>query len=216
MVSITAAVFAVIAGLGIAAGSARASLIELDLNTAGDKLITYDDVTGLDWLDVNQTLGLSYNQANATAFVTSQGFRHATPGEVNALYTGAGGTIGSAALSSNFAPALELINKLGCTQGCGGPVGGIPLNENQSGFSEEAFGLAGVPFIETCQNSFCFAPVGTAVFQSTTGPQSRDLANSGIGNYLVREHVVPEPASLALMFGGLAAMAGIRRRRRKS
>lgn len=61
------------------ASGASASLLELDLLTAGDGLVTRDTETGLDWLDLTATLNLSYNdiEADLGGWI-SLGFRHAT------------------------------------------------------------------------------------------------------------------------------------------
>ena len=44
---------------------ASAALIEQDLFTSGDGLITLDTSTGLEWLDVTETLGQTYNAVAA-------------------------------------------------------------------------------------------------------------------------------------------------------
>ena len=109
-----------IAAVGMSATSAHAILIENDLNAAGDKLITLDTATGIEWLDVTATLGLSYNQALGTTFVTAQGFSHATVDDVSTLYTNAGVPAqGGAFVAANFIGAQDLLLKLGCTSSCG-------------------------------------------------------------------------------------------------
>ncbi|MHA1568878.1 MAG: hypothetical protein ACTSXZ_05365, partial [Alphaproteobacteria bacterium] len=109
-----------IAAVGLTATPAHAFLIEQDLNAVGDNLITLDTVTGLEWLDVTATLGLSYNAAEASLFVTAQGFRHANRDEVSALYTNAGVTDQSDVwVVADITGAQDLVNKMGCTQYCG-------------------------------------------------------------------------------------------------
>lgn len=66
--------------------SANALLVEADLYAPGDALLTRDTRTGLEWLDLTQTRGLSVNAANASALAKEQGFRVANVYEVDALY----------------------------------------------------------------------------------------------------------------------------------
>ncbi len=40
--------------------NANAGLISIDWKTAGDNLITYDTNTGLNWLDLTETVGDTY------------------------------------------------------------------------------------------------------------------------------------------------------------
>ena len=65
---------------------ASALLVESDLYAPGDALLTRDTRTGLEWLDLTQTRGLSVNGANSSALATEQGFRVANVYEVDALY----------------------------------------------------------------------------------------------------------------------------------
>jgi hypothetical protein len=55
-------------GSSIIATVATATIIEVDLLTPGDALVTRDTATGLDWLDLTQTLGLSVNDIRAGAY----------------------------------------------------------------------------------------------------------------------------------------------------
>ena len=60
-----------------AVGTAHASLIEVDLFSSGDSLLTVDKITGLAWLDLTATVGLSYDEimAGTGGWTTDQGFR---------------------------------------------------------------------------------------------------------------------------------------------
>jgi len=64
-------------------GSSLAELQQIDLYSPGDALITRDTGTGLDWLDVPLTVGLSYNNiiAGSGGWI-DDGWRHATTAEV--------------------------------------------------------------------------------------------------------------------------------------
>ncbi len=66
------------------ASPATSELIEADLAAPGDALITRDTETGLDWLDLTETTGLSYDDVGAGSGNTwaANGWRHATTPEV--------------------------------------------------------------------------------------------------------------------------------------
>ena len=51
----------------------------------GDALLTYDPITGAEWLDLSATAGMSYNQVRASEFFTNYGFAHATWDQVGAF-----------------------------------------------------------------------------------------------------------------------------------
>ena len=52
------AVLACLAAMGV---HANAALSSSDWRTAGDDLLTVDDVSGLQWLDLAETYGLTYD-----------------------------------------------------------------------------------------------------------------------------------------------------------
>ena len=61
------------------ASTAHATLIERDFLSAGDALLTYDTDTKLEWLDVNQSINISYDTIVNQFGVGGnfEGFRHA-------------------------------------------------------------------------------------------------------------------------------------------
>ena len=63
---------------------AMASLSVADLSAPGDGLLTVDSQSGLAWLDLTQTLGLSVDQASGGNWF-AQGFRFASSVELNSL-----------------------------------------------------------------------------------------------------------------------------------
>jgi hypothetical protein len=66
---------------------ASAELTSVDLFVPGDGAVTRDRGSGLDWLDVDQTIGLSYQDIVAGAGGwQAQGWRHATLDEVCDLF----------------------------------------------------------------------------------------------------------------------------------
>jgi hypothetical protein len=72
--------------------AAPAKLVEVDLDTAGDGLITRDTETALDWLDVNVTVGQSFDAVTAALGPGGvlEGFRYASRSEVVELWQNAG------------------------------------------------------------------------------------------------------------------------------
>lgn len=66
---------------------AGAMLVEMDYQHRGDGMITHDSSTGMDWLDLSMTSGMSYNavQAELGAGGHFSGFRYATHEEVGHL-----------------------------------------------------------------------------------------------------------------------------------
>lgn len=66
---------------------ASADLIEQDLFAAGDALLTLDDVSGLRWLDLTETTGISMDDIEAdVGGWASRGFRHASTSEIYDLF----------------------------------------------------------------------------------------------------------------------------------
>jgi hypothetical protein len=60
----------------ISSGTASAIFISTDLYTEGDGLATYDDQTGLLWLDLSVTFNMSYSEA--LAYKSAEGWHIAT------------------------------------------------------------------------------------------------------------------------------------------
>lgn len=86
------------------AGGARAALIEADLDP-GDGLLTQDTDTGLVWLDVTATIGLSYDEVEAGAGDwIARGFRHASFAEICDLLVTEGIPSGSCVPATEFTP----------------------------------------------------------------------------------------------------------------
>src|SRR5262245_21225908 len=73
-------------------GSVNMALLEKDWKTAGDKLLTLDNTTGLEWLDLTQTAALTFNVVSAQLGPGGnfEGFRFATLSEVNGFLAASG------------------------------------------------------------------------------------------------------------------------------
>ena len=90
---------------------ADAELIQKDLKTPGDGLITLDTVTGLEWLDLTATIHRSYEDVSNQLHKGGEfeGFTYASEGEVRALFTNAGiPNLSGDWDAANYQPTLAL------------------------------------------------------------------------------------------------------------
>jgi thrombospondin type 3 repeat protein len=170
-------------------------LAEADLSTPGDGLITRDVDTGLDWLDVSATSGLSY--ANITAGGggwAALGFRHATASEVCALLAGhafvpaSGCPTGNVAVTGSLSSELHdrvesFVSLLGvttCPSGCGSFDADLVEVE---GWFDDELGTASAGRITLY---YAVASSHTAVgVRTAVAPKSFSALR--YGNWLVRE-----------------------------
>lgn len=71
----------------ILANAAAAVLVQGDLNTPGDGLVTRDTDTGLEWLDLTETTNLSYDDVvGGAGGLLAGGWRYATAAQVCDLF----------------------------------------------------------------------------------------------------------------------------------
>jgi hypothetical protein len=75
--------------IAFASMGANADLISTDWKTTGDSLSTLDEATGIEWLDLTQTDGMSINQAEGLLNSTFAGWRLPTRSEVTQLMANA-------------------------------------------------------------------------------------------------------------------------------
>ncbi len=193
--------------LGLSVSSANASLVSGN-TTFGDDTTTIDTVSGLEWLDLTHTAGLSYDVVSARLVDSGDdlfGWRYATLDEVATFWTNAGGGGGSYAGDADA--WVEGIFGYWATSVAGG---------------EDAYFLTaegGAP------GSHVYGLLADYSNQSPT-PPSEFLAylNSGeiedsnsrfdIGSALVKVTVVPVPAAIWLFGTALIGFVGISRRRK--
>ena len=178
----------------LGAGSAWAALVD-------NGSTTVDTDTNLEWLDLTETLGLSYADALASSFVTVDGYRSATSLEVAELFTNAGmSEQDNLAREVDFAAASDLLNLLGCT--LAPSVCATTANPIGTGYAEWTPGTGRRALYRTDSiNGGRGAATVESSFLTTANPE--------IGTYLVR--IVPEPSTGLLLLGGLAALSRTRR-----
>ncbi len=72
--------------------AAGASLVEVDLYTSGDSLLTKDTDTGLYWLDLTETTSISYNDMITELGPGGlfDGYRYANAADIDQLQLSAG------------------------------------------------------------------------------------------------------------------------------
>ncbi len=186
--------------------TARAALIELDLAAAGDGLLLGDTASGLEWLDLTETVGLTYDAVlgGAGSFTTTGGFRFATQAEVVSLFTEAGVvSITGSWSTENFAGVTLLMGLLGCTGNCDRSS---PFLQGMADFDVFDPLLADSPFGQRSIST------GLARASIGVGREKATFGNSAVGSYLVRPLVLaPEPLPGLLIGLSLAAL-GLGRR----
>jgi len=204
------------------AAPASADLLEQDLFSSGDGLITFDEDTELEWLDLTATTNLSFEDviAGAGGFTTTLGFRYATLSEVKDLFVAAGiddvlGTPTSNDGDSLFENLTDLQSLIGITA----TVGVIDPLFFSNGIHLPDSGPA-LPAVLDVLNTASGGLVDIASFSSST--IADDDSDLTIGSFLVRDpdetpNPVPEPGTVigvgAVALGGLLGRKQVARRK---
>jgi len=171
--------------LGLLSGSASADLIEVDLSSAGDGLVTRDTATALDWLDLTLTTNLSVNAVlgGAGGWLPA-GWRYATDPEVLSLWFNGGIVeIGLAGSPANLPGITLLIGLLGETLSGGGTYGLVASD------------------CPDCRVNYLFPNLGSSfVGVASMGDvfYGADHSDAATGHWLVRD-AIPEPATAVLL-----------------
>lgn len=160
---------------------------------AGDQKLTLDSISGLEWLDIDQTLNKSYQTVTNSFGVggTYEGFRYATVAEFQTLLTNAGALSYSVnSFSSQYYAEVAALQTLLSTSFS---------SENQ----KASYGILADPAISNFQRRGVdletLPPNLAGVFIS----DQTDFASENKGSWLVRPAAVPEPSAYAVTLAGL-------------
>jgi len=200
--------------------SVNAAIISVDWQSAGDNLITRDTETGLNWLDLTVTNGMSFNTVNGQLGSGGlyEGFRYATGQEVVDLYAKFGVTL--TAYSPNFIagpvdPGIVMASDF---------LGTI-VSEYSTDFTYGGKGMYDYGAnltVAYAMGAWYFS--GTSVFPSSNVYFDVNYENSlfktdaeiQTGSFLVQQSAVPVPAAVWLFGSGLIGLLGIARKKART
>ena len=186
---------------------ASAALIEVDLiPNSGSGRTTIDTVTALQWLDLSETHGMAFVEAESSGY-SALGFRPATLSEVALLYTHAGVFDQTGQDHALNRLAVEsLLDLLGCSGFCDA---GDAFGQGYAEMEPADPYFAEIAFVQ-------LNPDGTTAAASTVHTPDeylKSIASFEGGTYLVRS--VPEPSSWLLQVASLVATGLLQTRTRR-
>lgn len=200
--------------LNLIHAQANAALTSRDLVLgSGDGLLTYDDQTNFEWLDVTQTLNMSFNQVVSELNPSGvfAGFNLASDANLQALFT-SGGWSGASNVNyfndpDRFNEATAIVSLLGRT------TVNYSVNSTYGMLSDVQSSKQYYGFIYSYTDA-------TIPYQSSSWhnvfAQPRDVPSDYIGTFLYRVAVVPESETYAMLLAGLGLLGFTMRRREKN
>lgn len=176
---------------------AGATLIERDLDSSGDGLITYDSDTGLEWLDLTSTTNQSFDQISARLIDLNDdlyGFRYANSVDLNILFFISAGMSASAQFPGETA-VNDLISLIGTTL-----VSSNELKQTRGYYDTGTVvdGKIGWAFLSI---NNIYSSAGVTDYAAFANNQSNYN-----GSWLVRAASVPEPSTLAIFALGIIGL----------
>ena len=190
----------------------NAALFEVDWKTPGDKLLTLDTDTGIEWLDLTETTGYSYKAISSELVFGGlyDGFMYANRSDVYQLIDNAGILPAEILPASSSDPAvhnaaLDLMNMIGITR-----VQNVNSFDS-AGLTSDSLILDG----RSARYKVNLRAVDDT-YTDVYGTQWQyDVdGNSYVGSWLYRESTyVPIPPTLWLFGSGLLGLIGIIRKK---
>jgi hypothetical protein len=191
-----------------------ADIITTDLFEPGDQLLTADTVSGLEWLDLTQSAGLSFDAVTGGAGGwTDLGFSHATNSEIRDLFLQIEPLAPEPfdAFARQDAASRSLATQVNALLG---PTGSVDTEEFTLGLSGTFAGVDQVaaPFVSVLDPADPDSEIVVNVFE--TDPVATDAADPASGHWLVRP--LPEPSFELLRAASLVTLVtlAVERRRR--
>lgn len=190
--------------------SSQAALLETDWASPGDSALTYDTATGLEWLDITVTAGLSYNQVAAElgAGGAYEGFEFASKQQILGLFSAVGlqEIPNVPEYLGGEAQIQSLLSKWGVTWYLGTGERTEFLTSNTSGLSSSEHWTGRLFWLE----------VGDTGVTTEYLARDNNYGNFTIGSALVRTaSPVPVPAAVWLFSSGVVGLFTLLRRRHK-
>lgn len=215
---------------------ANAVVVEIDWQTAGDNLITKDTISGLDWLDLTETNGMSrdYVLTQLGAGGIYEGWRYASSAEVVTLWLNFGldlsnldvntqlNSSGASGLDPSLITATNYLGNTWCEYECSVYPYGV------EGYTSDEYIETDPDLIPYAEPDWYFY-LG-ASYTNEYGYVYKDhtsywLSGASItptygssltlGSYLVQPSAVPVPGAVWLFGSGLIGLIGIAKRKKQ-
>jgi len=188
--------------------SAHAALIQHDWETVNDTALTYDTTTGLEWLDITVTAGLSYNEVAAELGTGGayEGFSFASKQQVLNLLTAV-----DLQEIPNVPEYLGGEDQIQTLLSSWGVTWNLGTGERTEFLTSNTEGLASG---EHWTGRMFWLAVGDTGVTAEYLARDDNYSNLTIGSALVRAaSPVPVPAAVWLFGSGLIVLFGITRRK---